>query len=42
MDKLFKLFGKIKRTERDNIDGIGMGLNICKKIIDHHGGTLDV
>lgn len=29
MDKLFTLFGKIKRTEDDNADGIGMGLMIC-------------
>jgi len=42
MEKLFKLFGKIKRTETDNYDGIGMGLNICQKIIKHNGGTIDV
>ena len=41
MDKLFKLFGKIKRTESDNTDGIGMGLNICQKIIDYNGGVID-
>jgi len=41
MDKLFKLFGKIKRTEKDNTDGIGMGLNICHKIIQHNGGVID-
>ena len=29
MDNLFTLFGKIKRTESDNLDGIGMGLTIC-------------
>ena len=33
MDVLFKLFGKIKRTESDNADGIGMGLKICQKIL---------
>ena len=33
MDTLFKLFGKIKRTEKDNTDGIGMGLKICQKIL---------
>ena len=42
MVNLFKLFGKIERTDSENIDGIGMGLNICKKIIDHNGGTIDV
>ena len=42
MVNLFKLFGKIERMDSENIDGIGMGLNICKKIIDHNGGTIDV
>ena len=41
MDKLFKLFGKIKRTEKDNTDGIGMGLKICQKILSHNGGVID-
>ena len=42
MDKLFKLFGKVKRTEKENTDGIGMGLNICQKIVEYNGGVLDV
>ena len=33
MSKLFKLFGKVERTEDINQDGIGMGLTICQKII---------
>ena len=34
MDKLFKLFGKLGRTAEDNVEGIGMGLTICKLIVD--------
>jgi K+-sensing histidine kinase KdpD len=33
IDKLFKIFGTIKRTEEVNQDGIGMGLLICQKIV---------
>ena len=29
MNKLFTLFGKMKRTENSNPDGLGMGLTIC-------------
>ena len=32
--RLFKLFGKLERTANENVEGIGMGLTICKRIID--------
>ena len=38
MDKLFKMFGKVERTEGMNSEGIGMGLMICKRIIENSGG----
>lgn len=31
--KLFKLFGKLEDTAHINTSGIGLGLNICKKIV---------
>ena len=34
MDQLFKLFGKLGRTAEENVEGIGMGLIICKLIVD--------
>ena len=39
-DKLFCLFGRADRTKRDNIEGIGMGLTICKRIVDHYDGSI--
>ena len=40
--KLFKQFGKLERTSSINQEGIGMGLVICKKIVEGCRGTLTV
>lgn len=42
MDKLFKKFGKLKRTAHSNSEGIGLGLMICQKLIQLNGGTIKV
>lgn len=42
MCKLFTLFGKLQRTEEMNKDGIGMGLMICKNLVTHNGGEINV
>ena len=41
MSKLFKLFGRLERSASQNIEGVGMGLAICKRIVDHYGGTIN-
>ena len=39
-DKLFKLFGKLDCTKSINSTGIGLGLNICKQIVELIDGTI--
>lgn len=41
-DKLFKLFGYLKSTEQMNTQGIGLGLYICKQIVEEFGGQIHV
>ena len=42
MGKLFKLFGKLKRTADLNSEGIGMGLMICQNLVRMNKGTISV
>eukprot|EP00347_Sterkiella_histriomuscorum_P016084 403354549 len=39
-EKLFKLFGKLETSKQLNTKGIGLGLNICKKIVEACGGSI--
>lgn len=41
-DQLFSMFGYIKDSYQMNIHGIGLGLNLSKKIIDQFGGKIVV
>jgi signal transduction histidine kinase len=40
--QIFEAFFRGKRAMRDQIHGTGLGLNLVKKIIEAHGGTVDV
>lgn len=37
---LFKMFGKLQSTQQLNTHGIGLGLNICKTIIENLDGHI--
>ena len=39
-NKLFKLFGFLEQTKEINVKGIGLGLHICKLIVEQFGGQI--
>ena len=42
LPSLFNLFSKLKRTAHMNSEGIGMGLMICKNLVQCNGGKISV
>jgi signal transduction histidine kinase len=39
-ERIFEKFGQLRDTIADRPRGTGLGLPICKKIIEHHGGRI--
>jgi signal transduction histidine kinase len=42
LGKLFSMFGKLQRTASMNSEGIGLGLQICKQLVEQNGGQIKV
>jgi signal transduction histidine kinase len=40
LNKLFKLFGLLEQSKELNTNGIGLGLHICKMIVEQFGGCI--
>ena len=42
MPGIFNRFGKMKRTAKQNSEGLGLGLVIVKQIVDQYNGEVSV
>ena len=41
-DKIFEKFGQVYNSFQKSVSGTGLGLYICRKILDHFGSDLAV
>lgn len=41
-EKLFQQFGKLEQADNINAEGIGMGLLICKRLVEASNGGIDI
>ena len=40
--KLFKMFGKLEESAKMNTSGIGLGLSICRTIVEMFEGSINL
>jgi signal transduction histidine kinase len=39
--RVFTMFARVEMPETQNIQGLGIGLALCREILAEHGGTID-
>jgi signal transduction histidine kinase len=39
---LWKIFRAFERVETKKVEGLGLGLSICRKIVEFHGGKISI
>jgi signal transduction histidine kinase len=40
LEKIFEPFGRAPNAERSSVPGLGLGLHVCRDIVERHGGRL--
>ena len=40
LERIFEPFGRASNAVERNIEGLGLGLYICRQIVEQHGGRL--